>query len=292
MLGRHLLNGQRTGAHSMQRIVLFGAGGIGRSVAGKLLASGITPLALADNDPKKHGTSVQGVPVLSVEEAARKFPDARAIVTIYDAAPRQAMTAQLAGLKRSSEWFENFLREHGLSLNFMTDREIAWLDRTARTLKPEDQWVEVGTWKGNSFAVVSRAVPDGCTVWAVDTWNAGADPKAGDDSVFEVWLAKLAELRQERPRVRMDFHRLLSVEAAPRFADRSLRAIFIDADHTEEGVYSDLVAWWPKLKPGGIFAGHDLSAEWPGVERALKRFTAPLGKSFRAAADSIWVMDT
>ena len=33
--------------------------------------------------------------------------------------------------------------------------------------------------------------------------------------------------------------------------------MFIDADHTFEGVTSDIVAWGPKLKPGGLISGHD-----------------------------------
>lgn len=34
--------------------------------------------------------------------------------------------------------------------------------------------------------------------------------------------------------------------------------VFVDGDHEEAGVYADLVAWWDRIKPGGIIAGHDI----------------------------------
>ena len=34
--------------------------------------------------------------------------------------------------------------------------------------------------------------------------------------------------------------------------------VFIDADHEEEAVLADINMWEPRLRPGGILAGHDL----------------------------------
>ena len=33
--------------------------------------------------------------------------------------------------------------------------------------------------------------------------------------------------------------------------------MFIDARHSYDAVLEDLNAWWPKIRPGGILAGHD-----------------------------------
>jgi hypothetical protein len=33
--------------------------------------------------------------------------------------------------------------------------------------------------------------------------------------------------------------------------------VYVDARHDFKGVYEDLVNWWPKLRKGGILAGHD-----------------------------------
>ncbi len=58
-----------------------------------------------------------------------------------------------------------------------------------------------------------------------------------------------------------------SVMASKQFADNSCDFVFIDADHSEDAVRADIEAWLPKIKPGGLLAGHDY--EWPSVRRAV-----------------------
>ena len=48
-----------------------------------------------------------------------------------------------------------------------------------------------------------------------------------------------------------------SPEASSHFTDESLDFIYIDASHSYQAVKDDLIAWWPKLKSGGLFAGDD-----------------------------------
>jgi predicted O-methyltransferase YrrM len=60
-----------------------------------------------------------------------------------------------------------------------------------------------------------------------------------------------------------------SVDASKLYADASLDFVMIDADHSYEGVRSDIDAWLPKLKVGGILAGHDFAHYFPGVIRAV-----------------------
>ena len=67
-------------------IVLFGAGGLGRRVAAGLRASGVEPLAFADNSAARQGILLDGIRVLSPEDAAREFgADAIFVVTIWGA---------------------------------------------------------------------------------------------------------------------------------------------------------------------------------------------------------------
>ena len=48
-----------------------------------------------------------------------------------------------------------------------------------------------------------------------------------------------------------------SGEAATRFEPESLDFVFIDGDHSYEGVLKDCRTYYPLLKNGGIFCGHD-----------------------------------
>lgn len=50
-----------------------------------------------------------------------------------------------------------------------------------------------------------------------------------------------------------------SVKAADKVDDESLDFVYIDADHDEEHVYNDIVAWAKKVRSGGVVGGHDFS---------------------------------
>jgi hypothetical protein len=56
--------------------------------------------------------------------------------------------------------------------------------------------------------------------------------------------------------------------AAAHVADGSLWACFVDDDHEEPLVRASCAAWFPKVAPGGIFAGHDY--HWPGPNTVVK----------------------
>jgi FkbM family methyltransferase len=66
------------------RLVLSGAGNLGRKVLTALRAEGIEPLAFVDNSEKLWGTDIDGVPVLSQAEGAKRFgQSATFCVTIW-----------------------------------------------------------------------------------------------------------------------------------------------------------------------------------------------------------------
>lgn len=48
-----------------------------------------------------------------------------------------------------------------------------------------------------------------------------------------------------------------SFDAAGQFEDNSIDFIFFDAGHRFTGFALDLIKWWPKIKDGGLIAGHD-----------------------------------
>jgi FkbM family methyltransferase len=66
-------------------IVLFGVGNIGRKILARLREDGVEPLAFSDNNRAAWGTTVEGLPVLPPEEAARHFGATAAfLVSIYN----------------------------------------------------------------------------------------------------------------------------------------------------------------------------------------------------------------
>jgi FkbM family methyltransferase len=66
------------------RLVLFGAGNLGRKVLQCVRSIGVEPLAFADNGQSKWGSHVDGVPVLSPKDAAARYGASAAfLVTIW-----------------------------------------------------------------------------------------------------------------------------------------------------------------------------------------------------------------
>ena len=64
--------------------------------------------------------------------------------------------------------------------------------------------------------------------------------------------------------------------------------VFIDGDHSEEASYNDFWMYYPLVKKGGIFAGHDIVLE--SVKNSLKRF---LGENFSkviTVSNNAWYM--
>ena len=80
--------------------VLFGAGRLGRRVLAGLRGYGIEPLAFCDNDQRLWGTAVDGLLVLSPENAVRDFgDDASFVVTVWGALGKDRMRDRLAQLR-------------------------------------------------------------------------------------------------------------------------------------------------------------------------------------------------
>jgi predicted O-methyltransferase YrrM len=97
---------------------------------------------------------------------------------------------------------------------------------------------------------------------------------------------KVAERYRERARIcRGD-----SVDVARSFA--SVDLVFLDADHSFEGVTADLAAWEATVKPGGWIGGHDYRNPDPrfrfGVTEAVDRWAADRGVTIEAGLNFTW----
>jgi len=96
---------------------------------------------------------------------------------------------------------------------------------------------------------------------SIDPWLS-ADPDEYVDrsnvsqDEFDSYYDQTRE-RLARHGDRSSIWRMTSVEAAATVPDHSFDFVYIDARHDYESVKEDLEAWWAKVRPGGILAGHD-----------------------------------
>ncbi|MEM9413957.1 MAG: glycosyltransferase [Planctomycetota bacterium] len=88
---------------------------------------------------------------------------------------------------------------------------------------------------------------------------------------------------------RFELVRRESTDAAERYADEQFDFVYLDADHSEEGVWRDLCAWITKVRVGGIIAGHDYGhRDFPGVQRAVDRFVGRFGWTVHQEGEGVW----
>lgn len=117
--------------------------------------------------------------------------------------------------------------------------------------------VEVGVAEGNYSREFLRFWPG--RYFMVDMWchiDGYDDVMNGDDAEHEARYQQALGVAQSCPG-RCSIYRMDSLAASQQFDDRSLDFVYIDADHSYEGCKRDILAWAPKVKSGGILAGHD-----------------------------------
>lgn len=113
---------------------------------------------------------------------------------------------------------------------------------------------EVGVFKAVNIAMLLGACPE-LHMIGVDTWPC--------EETFRRARQRIKPFRE-----RVKFIRGTSVQAAAWVPDRSLDFVFIDADHEEASVKTDIRTWREKLNCNGILMGHDIHMS--AVRRAVE----------------------
>lgn len=137
--------------------------------------------------------------------------------------------------------------------------------------------VEVGSWKGESARIFSRWVNQ---VVCVDSWAVGLPPESPYtmEDVHQEYCRNVADLNN------VAWLRMPSVDASVLFCDGALDAVYIDASHQYRNVLADIRAWMPKVRKGGILAGHDY--DMAGVAQAVYE---TIGEPHNTFADNSWL---
>lgn len=156
------------------------------------------------------------------------------------------------------------------------------LPKVLTALGYSGQSAEVGVYRGDFSDAIMKLWARGSRHFLVDPYlehGAGCEKKTharqhhcrknsqlAFDQIFEATRFALGKTHPGRA----VFLRNFSTVAAATMAPSSLDFVYLDGRHDEDGVREDVRAWWPKLCPGGILAGHDYSDHQ--VSRALGDF--------------------
>ena len=125
--------------------------------------------------------------------------------------------------------------------------------------------IEVGVYEGKSFSyfmVEMLRAKKSFNVSAVDSFTF--EDEQTKENIEVVFRRNLASVIDKVNVIKGD-----SGLSAEQFEDESIDFMFLDADHVYSRVHSDIMAWLPKIKVGGIISGHDYCKEHEGVIEAV-----------------------
>ena len=102
-------------------------------------------------------------------------------------------------------------------------------------------------------------------------WNGNNLDQNGRNNTFEIAIKRLNKFKD-----RYVLYRVTSDDAVDKFADNHYDFICIDGLHEYDQLKKDCANYWPKIKKGGVFAGHDYTAI-SGVKIAVDEFAKEVG---------------
>jgi hypothetical protein len=118
------------------------------------------------------------------------------------------------------------------------------------TLKPR-QYTLVDFWSYSRYSFVLEDAPQMRELRSIYKEYFHGDPELALEAAYQKVLSRFAGAPNVTV-LRADI-----AEAAERFEDGSLDLIYLDGNHTYEYVLRDLMLWFPKLRPGGLFICND-----------------------------------
>jgi hypothetical protein len=134
-----------------------------------------------------------------------------------------------------------------------------------RIVRPGGIGIELGVSRG-LFSELLLQDETLSYLYSVDSYG---DAKHREDKYLAA-LARLAPYRSRNSIVRLRFD-----EAVALFPDGYFDFVYVDGcAGTGQERGQTIQDWWPKVRAGGVFAGHDYCGKWPLVMKAVDGFAA------------------
>lgn len=128
---------------------------------------------------------------------------------------------------------------------------------------------EIGVLEGYYSKKILEQNPK--TLYLIDVWEPVGNYEDITNNInYPNAFAKVRNLSNSYPN-KCVMIKEASIQAAKNFENNFFDFVYIDANHCYEEVKKDILAWFPKVKSGGILSGHDyLKFNWEENKNFLK----------------------
>ncbi len=154
--------------------------------------------------------------------------------------------------------------------------EIAEFIGLVAERKPQ-KIIEIGTARGGTLFLLAHVSSPDSRILSIDLPGG---PFGGGYPRFKSGLLRRFGGRAIRL-LRADSHRLETFQKAKYIIDGEVDLLFIDGDHTYEGVKMDFQRYSPLVKKGGIIALHDIAEHPPETGCDVRRFWQEIRPVYR-----------
>jgi hypothetical protein len=157
------------------------------------------------------------------------------------------------------------------------------------SLKGKLVGVEVGVCLAHTTEAYAKGIKNLKKLYAVDNYPTFVDWDGSDwNKDRQDLMKKAAQEKMLAYKDKVEIHHVASEEFVKTIEDESLDFVFIDGDHSFEAALKDFQNYYPKVKTGGIFGGHDIQLD--SVRNALSYFLKERSNEVIGVSNSAWYL--
>lgn len=166
----------------------------------------------------------------------------------------------------------------GYEFGFMVNRLFGLYDLINDFLTKDSIVCELGSCQGVSselFALMCKQV------YCIDFFDHSYDADLGHP--YEEDFDNMARKYDNIIKIKANTN-----DAYKQFEDHMFDLVYTDASHSYNDVRNDIINYFPKIKHGGIMAGHDVLV--PEKNEVMAAVESIFGKNYRRYSDSSWAI--
>jgi hypothetical protein len=185
----------------------------------------------------------------------------------------------------AGEWVDKQI-EYGEKLEHISGKALV---EHIQKLSGDLVGCEIGVCHGFTTKLFLESVPNIKKIYAVDSYPSFVDwdgTRITEERQAETKKRCANRLSEFKDKVSFVYDS--SSNFSKQILDDELDFIFVDGDHSYEATLDDITNYWPKVKKGGVFAGHDINLQT--VDRAVKTFFSGMDVKINVVENNAWFL--